>query len=245
MTEQQLYKKFAKYYDKIYSRKDYKKECEFIEWAIGKHKISRGNKLLDVACGTGTHDLILKNKFSIVGVDVNPEMLKIANEKVSDVEFMMGDMKKLALIDEFDVIICMFSAIHYNTSYIELEQTLRNFYKHMKTGGVLIFDLIFNQENWIEGLVSVDTVVEENLKLARISQSHLEDDIFDVNFVFLVKENDKVDFDIDHHRIGVFETGKVIKLVKKVGFTNYVYANFTDRKWNKGSGEKPIFVGVK
>ena len=45
MAKEQLYKKFAKYYDKIYSKKDYKKEVEFIEWAIKKHKKSKGRIL--------------------------------------------------------------------------------------------------------------------------------------------------------------------------------------------------------
>lgn len=245
MTKEQLYKKFARYYDKIYSNKNYKEEVEFIEWAVAKHKKSKGKKLLDVACGTGSHVLFLKNNFSILGVDINHEMLKIARKKVPDVDFTIGDMKKLDLKQKFDVVICMFSAIHYNTDYKELERTLKNFYEHLKSGGVLIFDLSFNRENWIESLVSVDTMVDENLKLARISQSRLKNDVFNVNFVFLVKENGKFDFDIDHHEIGVFETEKVLELMKKIGFKNSVYADFTHRHWKSGLNEKPIFVGVK
>ena len=69
-------------------------------------------------------------------------------------------MKNMELNSKFDVVTCIFSAIHYNRNCKELETTLTNFYSHLKTAN-LIFNLSLNHENWIQGLVSVDTVVEE------------------------------------------------------------------------------------
>lgn len=245
MTEEQLYKKFARYYDKIYQNLDHEKECDFIKWAVDNHKTSTENNLMDVACGTGRHVQFLKEDFKIVGVDINPEMLRIAREKLPDVEFIEGDMKKLDVNHEFDVLICMFSAMNYNTTPEELKTTLKNFYTHLKKGGVLIFDLGINKENWIEGLVSVDSVVDDGVKLARICQSHLEDGIFNANFIFLTKENGKVDFDIDQHELGVFGIETVWEIMENIGFTNFIYEDFTSHKWEVTSGDRPVFVGVK
>lgn len=245
MTEEQLYKKFASYYDLIYEKMDLNKESEFIKWAVEQHKTSEGNKLLDMACGTGRHADMLKDTFEILGVDINPEMLKIAREKLPDIKFIDGDMKNLDLDDSFDVIICMFSAMNYNTIMEEFKRTIKNFYNHLHKGGVLIFDLGINQENWIEGLVSVDTVVDENLKLARICQSHLEDGIFNANFVFLIKENGKLDFDIDQHKLGVFRIEEVIDSLIKTDFENFIYSDFTKKEWDVLSGDRPVIVGVK
>ncbi|MBI5681497.1 MAG: class I SAM-dependent methyltransferase, partial [Methanobacterium sp.] len=204
MAEEQLYKKFARYYDKIYEKMDHQKEAEFIKWAVKTYKNSSGNELLDVACGTGRHAYFLKNDFKIIGFDISEEMLKIAREKLPDIRFINGDMKKMNLEQQFDVLICMFSAINYNTTLDELKITLNNFYNHLKEGGILIFDMGINKENWIEGVVSVDTVVDKNFKLARMCQSHLENGVFNSSFVFLVKEDGRVDFDIDEHKLGVF-----------------------------------------
>jgi hypothetical protein len=102
----------------------------------------------------------------------------------------------------------------------------------MKNGGILIYDLSFNTDNWIEGIVSVDTVVEEN-------------GIFNANFVFLVKNNDKFDFDIDEHKLGVFEIDKVNKIMEKVGFKTYIYGDFTFEIWKRGECERPVYVGIK
>ena len=245
MVKEELYRKYAKYYDKIYKKFNQKEESEFIKWAVNKHKISKGNYLLDVACGTGRHIEFLKNYYEILGVDINPEMLKIARLKVPEVEFIRGDMKKLNIGERFDIVICMFSAMNYNITVEELTITLKNFYNHLKNGGILIFDLGLNLENWIEGLVSVDTVVDENLKIARICQSHLDNGIFHADFVFLIKENYKLDFDIDQHELGVFGIEKVLGLMEDVGFENFIYSEFTSDEWDARSGARPIFVGVK
>lgn len=245
MTKEQLYKKFAKYYDKIYEKTDYKKEAKFIKWAVKTYKSSLGNELLDVACGTGAHAHFLKNEFKITGLDISEEMLEIAREKFQDIHFIKGDMKKMDLSIKFDVLICMFSAINYNTTLGELKITLNNFYNHLKDGGVLIFDMGLNKENWIEGIVSVDTVVDKDFKLARIWQSHLENDVFNSSFVFLVKEDGKLDFDIDEHKLGVFGMGDVNDLMEEIGFQTFISSDFKDEEWQVGTGERPVFVGVK
>jgi len=245
MTKEQLYKKFAKYYDKIYEKMDYQKEAEFIKWAVKIYKNSQDNELLDVACGTGGHAQFLKDDFKITGFDISDEMLEIARKKYPDIPFINGDMKKLDLDSKFDVLICMFSAINYNTTLEELKITLSNFYNHLKEGGVLVFDMGLNKENWIEGIVSVDTVVDKNFKLARIWQSHLEEDVFNSSFVFLVKEDGKLDFDIDEHKLGVFGMEDTVNLLKKIGFEIFISSEFKDEEWHLGTGERPVFVGVK
>lgn len=245
MADKQLYKKFAAYYDKIYKNVDYNGESEFINWAVKEHKTSPGIELMDMACGTGSHAEILKNNFKVTGIDINEDMLNIARHKVPEADFIHGNMKKLKLEAKFDVVICIFSAIHYNTNFSELEKTLKNFYNHLEEGGILIYDLSFNTENWIEGLVSVDTVVEDKLKIARICQSQLTNGIFNANFVFLVKDNGEFDFDIDEHKLGVFEIDKVSKLMEQIGFKTFIYNNFTVKRWESGEGQRPIYVGVK
>ena len=244
MTEQ-LYKKFAGYYDKIYEKLDHQKESEFIKWAVNKHNGSESNMLLDIACGTGRHANLLKNDFKITGVDINKEMLDIAREKVPDVEFITGDMKKFNLGRNFDAIICMYSAINYNLTFEELKLTLTNFYNHLNKYGVLIFDMGINKENWVEGHLSIDTVADEDLKLARISKARLEGEVLNSNFIFLVKENGKIDFDIDEHKLGIFEIKGVTELMENIGFKTFIYSNFKDETYEIGNGERPVFVGVK
>ena len=55
MAKQLLFKNFGHYYNIIYASKDYKKEAEEIKRLIRKYKLSKGNDLLEVACGTGRY----------------------------------------------------------------------------------------------------------------------------------------------------------------------------------------------
>jgi SAM-dependent methyltransferase len=245
MPEQELYRKFAHYYDLIYQWMDYKGETEFIEKMVEQFKTSPGMDLLDVACGTGGHAHFLENSFNITGLDINHEMLEIAREKLPEVEFVQGDMKKMDLGHKFDVIICLFSAINYHQNLNELENTFKRFHRHLKKGGILLFDLGFCTENWEEGRMLVDAVVEGDLQLARISQSRLQDGVFNANFVFLIKENGKMDFEIDQHQIGVFSTPDVGKTLENVGFNYQVYGDYHDQPWKEDENERPVFVCIK
>ncbi|NYB51266.1 MAG: methyltransferase domain-containing protein [Methanobacteriaceae archaeon] len=245
MPEQQLYRKFAPYYDLIYQWMDYSGEAEFVKMVVDQFKTSDGNHLLDVACGTGNHAQYLQDSFQIVGLDLNEDMLHIAHEKVPEMELIQGDMRELDLQHEFDVIICLFSSINYHTNLIDLEKTFKNFYSHLKVGGVLIFDLGFCTENWEEGRMLVDAVVEGDLQLARISQSRLYDGVFNANFVFLIKEDGVMDFEIDQHQIGVFSTRDVMRILEETGFQCHIYSNYEDLAWDDKSGERPVFVCIK
>lgn len=71
--DMKMWKELAKHYDLLYSWKDYEKESEVIHKLIGKYKRTEGNKLLDVACGTGNHIQYLKGHYNIRGLDLNKD----------------------------------------------------------------------------------------------------------------------------------------------------------------------------
>lgn len=245
MGEQELYRKFAAYYDLIYDWMDYHEEAEFIKRAVAQHKKSDGVELLDVACGTGGHAQYLQDSFHLLGVDLNQEMLEIARQKLPDVEFVQGDMKDLRFNKEFDVIVCLFSAINYNTNLQELRKTFESFYDILKPGGILFFDLGFCLENWDEGRILVDAAVEGDLQLARISQSRLQNGVFNANFVFLVKKDGLIDFEVDQHHMGVFPTLDVRNILEDLGMKCYIYLGYQDQPWDPKKDERPVFVCVK
>lgn len=71
MSKKPIFKDLAKYYDLIYSWKEYKNEAQVIKSLIEKYKKSDSNNLLEVACGTGKHIQYFKDSFSILATDAN------------------------------------------------------------------------------------------------------------------------------------------------------------------------------
>ncbi len=105
------YARSARFYDLIYSWKDYTTEAKIIEAIIDQHN-PRAISLLDVACGTGEH-LKFLDRFARAGLDNNPEFVALARQKLPDVPIYLADMTAFDLGCRFDVITCLFSAIGY------------------------------------------------------------------------------------------------------------------------------------
>lgn len=143
-----VFQSYAGCYDILYSDKDYSAECDFVESVF--HKYSRGltKTVLDLGCGTGGHALTLVERgHKITGVDISSEMLEIGKDKAEkrevDIEFLKGDVRKLDLDQEFDAAISMFAVISYQTTNQDLRSSFETASRHLRAGGLFIFDVWF------------------------------------------------------------------------------------------------------
>ena len=233
-----MYKELAKYYDLIYSWKDYKKETDKIKHLIKKYKKSDGNKLLDVACGTGKHLESLKEKYHCTGIDLNEEMINIAKKNIVDVDFKTADMVSFDLNDQFDIITCLFSSIGYVKSYDNLEKTIMNFKKHLKVGGLVIIEPWFTKSGYMVGLPSMTTYDGEDIKIARLNTTALDKDLSVMEMHYLIVEKNKdVEYFVDRHELGLFETSKFLTIMNNVGFKS----EFLKDGLMKGRG---LYIGI-
>ena len=240
-----LYKKFAVYYDLIYSKKDYEKEVKFVDSLIKKSKVN-GKDLLEMGCGTGSHAVILKKKgYNVTGVDINKEMLKIARKKVK-VKFVQGDMRTFHLKNKFNIVLCLFSTMHYNLDYKQLEKTIKNYYRHLKEDGILIFDMGFNDERWIKGgILDIGNFQNKDAHVLRFSKSFEHGKFAILNMGYIVYKDNKFKFAQERHKIRRFRTLKVKKLMEKIGFKTKLYEDYTNKPWKKNSKKYVVFAGIK
>src|SRR3954447_5484559 len=116
-----MFSRSAHMYDAIYaSVRDYPREAAEVDRLIQEHRPG-ARTLLDVACGTGAHLEHLKD-YELEGLDLDPEMLAIARERLPDVAFHEGDLVEFDLDRRFDAVVCMFSSI----GYVRTEERLRS-----------------------------------------------------------------------------------------------------------------------
>jgi SAM-dependent methyltransferase len=103
----------------------------------------QGNRLLDVACGTGLSFLpMLERGWRVTGVDLSPAMLEVAQAKVDDdVELHVADMRDLPQLGEFDLIWSLNDSLNYLLSVDELRSALRSMARNLAPRGILLFDL--------------------------------------------------------------------------------------------------------
>lgn len=233
-----MYKQFAKYYDSIYRWKDYKAESEILRSLIKKYKTSHGKEMLDVACGTGNHIVYLKKYYNISGVDIDKDMLRIARRKLPDIKFIHGDMRTFKLNKQFDIIVCLFSAIGHLKTYANLEKAIKNFSRHLKQGGIMVVEPFVDQKEFLSGLIFADYVKKPDLKLARMSISKRKGNIAVLDFHFLVGEKGKIRYFIDRQYLGMFDEKKILNFMKNTGLKSKFLKNGLMK--NRG-----LYIGVK
>ena len=78
-----MFRQTAHVYDLIYEAtgKDYAAEAAVVD-ALIQERAPRARTLLDVACGTGGHLRHLQGSYTVMGVDIDPSMLREARRRL-------------------------------------------------------------------------------------------------------------------------------------------------------------------
>lgn len=102
--------------------------------------INDGDKVLDLACGTGIVTKIISEKIGklgcVIGIDVSSTAIKIAkklNGKRTNLDFINMDAEKFYFCSNFDVVTCQYALFFFP----DAQRALRNIKNSLKDGGRL------------------------------------------------------------------------------------------------------------
>jgi SAM-dependent methyltransferase len=136
----------AELYDIFYADKPYDKEASFVHQCLQQYSGGTARKLLELACGTGSHAFALEKKgYKILATDYSTDMLACARRKAaqvfSEVAFCRQDMRSLDLPHEpFDAVICLFDSVGYVATNEALKQVLQGVHRHLRPNGLFVFE---------------------------------------------------------------------------------------------------------
>ena len=136
------YEAIAPVYDDFTAHHNYELWLGELLPKLEKHGIP-GQRLLDVACGTGKSFIpMLERGWEVTACDISPRMVAIAREKVGDkAKLSVADMRNLPVFGRFDVVWCLDDAVNYLLSTEELEQSLVGMRRNLGPGALLMFDV--------------------------------------------------------------------------------------------------------
>lgn len=133
-------KEIIKFFDSLAPEWDKNtiKSDEIIDKILKGTKIAAGQNVLDVACGTGVmfDYYISHNVASVTGIDISPEMIKIAKEKYKDeskIEVVCDDVLTAKFNKKFDLIVVYNAFPHFP----DPEALIKKLASLLKTGGLL------------------------------------------------------------------------------------------------------------
>jgi SAM-dependent methyltransferase len=223
----QFGKLYSEYYDLLYSDKDYPSEAEYINRLIKKFD-PKINSILDLGCGTGKHAELLCDKGYVVhGVDMSEDMLKIAESKREGKEnrlsYSQSNILDLSINRKFDAVISLFHVMSYQNTNEELIKAFEVAKKHLKKGGVFIFDFWYGPAV----LTDLPTITIKRLKNSAINVTrigepvlHSTKNIVDVNFTVFIqdKKTDEVFNKKEVHNMRYFFDTELELVCEQTGF---------------------------
>jgi SAM-dependent methyltransferase len=125
---------------------------EAADWAK-----SRGEAVLELACGTGRVAIRLAQAGArVVGIDLSPEMLAMARKKsaaIDNVRWVEADMRSFDLEQQFGLVLIPGHAFHNLLTPNDQVACLTSAKRHLASGGMLVVHLDHQDIGWLGDLV--------------------------------------------------------------------------------------------
>ena len=167
-----IFDEYGDYYDLIYSDKKYLAEAKYINNILKSQGISKGN-ILEFGSGTGKHGTLLSNfGYKVHGIELSSKMFNIAN-KLSKKNFscQQGDITEVNLNKKYDAVFSLFHVMSYQTTNEKLQKAFENASRHLKSGGLFIFDFWYSPAVYhLVPSVQVKRVNKSGQKITRIAE---------------------------------------------------------------------------
>jgi toxoflavin synthase len=99
-----------------------------------------GKRVLDLACGFGFYTRLLKQggAAQVIGVDISPEMIRLANQQEQTeplgIAYQVGDAVTLPRLGRFDLVTAVY-LLNYATNKRQMLGTCRGAYDNLMEGG--------------------------------------------------------------------------------------------------------------
>lgn len=136
------YEAFAGYYDFLTENIDYRELAQYYDGLNSKFGGGKGI-MLDLACGTGSLSVILRELgYDVIGTDISEEMLSIAVSKEHEgIEYLCQDMRCLDLYGTIDGAICSLDSINHLETAEDVQQVFNRVSLFSNPGALFMFDV--------------------------------------------------------------------------------------------------------
>ena len=220
-SSSKIFELYSKYYDLIYSNKDYYKEVCYIHKLLKKHGLYK-KTLLEFGSGTGKHARhFVKKGYKVHGIEKSHAMTARCR-KINGFTFQQGDIRTTKIKKKYEIILALFHVFSYQVKNQDLDRLFKNARHHLKMKGVLGFDFWYTPAvNFQKPKIRLLEIKKKNFKLMRLAEpTILKKKIVKVNYTILIKNlfNKKIDIIKESHLMRHFSLTELSRLFVKHRF---------------------------
>jgi SAM-dependent methyltransferase len=134
------YDALAPAFDALTAGIDYETHLDAVE-ALARRYGGPGERVLDVACGTGRSFIpLVARGYAVTACDGSPEMVRRATAKAPQVPAVVADMRALPQLGRFDLVTCLGHAVNCLLHPDDLCAALRGIARSLEPDGLAVWD---------------------------------------------------------------------------------------------------------
>jgi len=229
-----VFKAYSRYYNLLYSDKDYESEAKYISHLLKRNGVTKGN-ILEFGSGTGKHGRLLsKLGFKVHGIEQSEEMFKLA-EQNDGFTCEMGDVCNIKLNKRFDCILSLFHVASYQIENSRVQAFFDSAAEHLLLGGLFVFDAWYSPAVYNKlPTVRIKRMEDKNFDITRIAEPTLypSHNKVDVHYNIFVrnKDNNMVETIKETHSIRHFTLLELDLFAQISGFKRIEAEEFSTGK---------------
>ena len=198
----------------------YKDEARYWLHELRSRLPSGRRRILDLGSGGGHHLHPLTAEFDATAVDLSEAMLAHSRRLNPGVVHHVGDMRSVRLGETFDAVL-IHDAISYMTAEADLRAVFTTARAHLRPGGLLIVAPDDYVETFHPPHVEHQTIRHAGTELTYVEYStdlDPTDTAIETTYVFFIRQNGKLQVEVDHHVTGLFPIAAWQRLLTEAGF---------------------------
>ncbi|RPI14810.1 MAG: class I SAM-dependent methyltransferase [Ignavibacteriae bacterium] len=239
----------------LYKHRDSHDASKLVSLIFSNINIPKGSNVLDLACGSGRHSVFFAKKgMFVTGIDLSAFLIKQANLQLENeflhykdkLKFEIRDMREIKHVNEFELVVNLFSSFGYFKDDNENEQVIRSISKALKPAGYFVIDFL-NREKLINTLVPYDIKRTDGKYIVQVRK--IEDGFVEKEILIFRNSDASTDYPVLNHfneRIRLYSLEDFRKMFTHNGLNIInTFGNYDGSIFVKNSSERLIIFAHK